>query len=78
MKKWEILVIDLTGDTEAEMRALGKIADNWELVSVVSLPLCRRAYLKRPIPEQQTPEAKHSLADAGDGSDLIPLRGTIE
>ncbi|OGZ74146.1 MAG: hypothetical protein A2998_03170 [Candidatus Staskawiczbacteria bacterium RIFCSPLOWO2_01_FULL_37_25b] len=52
MKKWEITVIDIKGDTLNENQALSILSEKgWELVNVVSLPLCRRAYLKRKIPE---------------------------
>ena len=53
MKKWRITVIDIKGDTSNESITLSVLSERgWELVSVVSLPLCRRAYLKREIPEE--------------------------
>ena len=57
MKKWEITVIDIKGDTLNENQALSILSEKgWELVNVVSLPLCRRAYLKREIPEEPQKE----------------------
>lgn len=47
--KWDHMVFDLRGDEKAQtkdLQALGR--DGWELVGVVPLHLCQRAYLKRP------------------------------
>jgi hypothetical protein len=60
--KWEITVLDIKEDTPNESMALSILAEKgWELVNVVSLPLCRRAYLKREIPKTQPPELSHLL-----------------
>jgi hypothetical protein len=54
--KWEILVLDVVGNSTQEQEKLASPGENgWELVSVVSLHLCQRAYFKRPKPEISDP-----------------------
>jgi hypothetical protein len=47
----KFLVIDLTGQTDTEQAQLSRY-EGYELVAVVGLPLCRRAYLKLKVQEQ--------------------------
>jgi hypothetical protein len=46
-----MLVVDISDTAIEEQNQLNCVPLIWELVSVVSLPLCRRAYFKREIPE---------------------------
>ena len=71
MKKWKITVLDIKGNSPDESVALSVLAGKgWELVSVVSLPLCRRAYLKREISEeavkQQPPSGNVEIGGVDD------------
>ena len=60
--KWEIRVSDISGTTASENFQLSQLyKDGWELITVASLPLFRRAYLKREIPE--TPTSKPEMHD---------------
>jgi hypothetical protein len=55
MKKWDSLVLNLSGDEMQEGTLIrGYSIIGWELVSVVPLKMCRRAYFKREIPEPPT------------------------
>ena len=62
MKKCAILAVDVGGDAPFETMTLNGFSDlGWELVSVVGLPLSRRAYFKREIPE--SPAATSIVAE---------------
>ena len=61
-KRWDILVVDLAGNANDEMKTIGGIVKDWELVSVVSLPFCRRAYLKREAGKAS--EVKREIPDS--------------
>ena len=53
MKKWDHFVTDLGGDITQEQQELNSISkDGWELVSIVVMHLCRRAYFKRQFTEE--------------------------
>jgi hypothetical protein len=63
MEKYDLLVIDLRGERGDEQNRLAEIADkNWTLVSVVSLPLCRRAYFQRKSVEPSEITARREAA----------------
>jgi hypothetical protein len=47
----KFLVIDLTGQANTEQDQLSRYTE-YELVAVVGLPLCRRAYLKLKVQKQ--------------------------
>ena len=60
MKKWEVTALDIKGDETNEKLALSILYEKgWKLVAVVGLPLCRRAYLEREIPETQPLKLSH-------------------
>jgi len=62
MAKWERFVVDIKDTAIEEMNQLNCPGlAGWELVSVVSLPLCRRAYFKKKIPEPS--QSEHEVVE---------------
>jgi hypothetical protein len=56
MKKYDLYVTDLKGDEDSEFKKLSELSgQGWELISVVGLPMCRRAYFKREKQEKKFP-----------------------
>lgn len=65
MVKWEYFVIDLSGNAGEELPTIMKLGQQgWELVSVVSEKMCRRAYFKRPANVTFSTEAVKLMREA--------------
>jgi len=64
MERWSYIVIDLPGQGDEHQARLNKLgAEGWELVGILSLPMCFRAYLKRKSFEAY-PHKDHNLENA--------------
>lgn len=61
MTNCRMLVVDISDTAVEEQNQLNCVPLFWELVSVVSLPLCRRAYFKKKIPEPS--QSEHEVVE---------------
>jgi G:T-mismatch repair DNA endonuclease (very short patch repair protein) len=71
MKKWEYWVCDLrraASDEQAVINRLGELG--WELISVVALPLCRRAYFKCYPDTKTENSANNAKSSASQKNDI--------